>query len=97
MMRRRALLAAAGLNVPAMLEMRGAPRAQRGPETRLTAVHTMVEAPEWAPDPGKRWDPKPYIEMCRASGVEIVEQKTKNEHGQALWPFRGRPCAHDRW
>jgi hypothetical protein len=96
MMRRRDLLsAAAGFGAPAMIDLQGAPPAGGGPETRLTAIHTMVEMPEWAPDLGKHWDPKPYIELCCASGVEIVEQKTKNEHGQALWPFRGRPCAHD--
>lgn len=77
------------------MPLRGAPAAGGGLETRLTAIHTMVEMPEWAPNLGKHWDARRYIESCRAAGVEIVEQKTKNEHGQAIWPFRGRPCAHD--
>lgn len=82
------------MGVPASFYLKGAATVD-GPEARLTAVHTMVEMPEWAPDLGKHWDPKRYVELCRASGVDIIEQKTKNEHGQAVWPFRGRPCAHD--
>lgn len=67
----------------------------RGPETRLTAVHILVESPPWVPERGKQWDPRRAVELCREAGAGIIEQKTKNEHGHALFPFRGRPCPHD--
>lgn len=65
------------------------------PATRLMAIHTMVEEPEWEPGVGKKWDPKHYIQLCREAGVGIIEMKTKNELGNAVMPFRGRPCPHD--
>lgn len=84
--------AALGINsrIPAALASAGA-----GPETRLTAVHILVESPGWSPELGKRWDARRYVELCREAGVGIIEQKTKNEHGHALFPFKGRPCPHD--
>jgi hypothetical protein len=96
MMRRRDLFSlAAGASTSALFPATPNPLQKAGPAGILTAVHTMVEMPKWAPDLGKHWDPKRYVALCRECGVGIIEQKTKNEHGQAAMPLRGRPCPHD--
>lgn len=65
------------------------------PRSRLTAIHTMVQLPEWSADHGKYWDAKSYVELCRQAGVGIIEMKGKNEMGHAMIPLSGRPCARD--
>jgi hypothetical protein len=62
---------------------------------RLTAIHTMVDMPAWAADPGKNFDPKRYMRLCREARVEVIEFKAKNAVGDAMFPFRGRPCPRD--
>ncbi|MCX6623959.1 MAG: hypothetical protein NTY38_23440, partial [Acidobacteria bacterium] len=94
MTRRELLSTAAAIGVSATQRV-DAEGVGGGPESRLTAVHILVESPPWSPDPGKHWDARRAVELCRDSGVGIIEQKTKNEHGHALFPFRGRPCPHD--
>ena len=95
-MRRRDLFSVtAGAGASALFPAWGSPLQKAGPGGILTAVHTMVEMPEWCADLGKHWDPKRYVALCRECGVGIIEQKTKNEHGQAAFPLRGRPCPHD--
>jgi hypothetical protein len=51
-----------------------------------------VEMPEWAVDSGKYWDPKKFIRLCRDAHVEIIEVKSKNMSGDAMFPFRDRSC-----
>ena len=70
----------------------GAPPAAHG---RLRAIHTMVDMPDWAADPGKHFDPTKYIRLCREAGVEVIEFKAKNAVGDAMFPFRDRHCPHD--
>ena len=94
MTRHELITTAAAISVQSQLPA-GAASPAGNPEARLTAVHILVESPAWAPDLGKRWDARRYVELCREAGVGIIEQKTKNEHGHALFPFRGRPCPHD--
>lgn len=61
----------------------------------LTAVHTMVDMPEWASDLGKYFDPKKFVQLCREAYVDVIELKTKNAVGDAMFPFKGRPCHRD--
>src|SRR2546423_233786 len=91
--RRRDILAvcAAGL----VLLRRPARAAAAGPRTRLTAIHTMVDTPDWAADPGKNFDPKKYLALCRQARVEVIEFKLKNAVGDAMFPFKGRTCPRD--
>jgi hypothetical protein len=55
----------------------------------------MVDMPDWAAEPGKNFDPKNYIRMCREARVEVIEFKGKNAVGDAMFPFRGRNCPRD--
>ena len=92
-MTRRELLSTATV---AGLNPGKSPASQAGrPESRLTAVHVLVESPPWSPGLGEHWDPRRFVAAAREAGVGIIEQKTKNEHGHALFPFQGRPCPHD--
>ncbi|HNY38817.1 MAG TPA: hypothetical protein PKJ41_00415 [Bryobacteraceae bacterium] len=61
----------------------------------LTAVHTMVDMPEWASDLGKYWNPVEFVRLCREAQVGVIELKTKNAAGDAMFPFKGRPCHRD--
>lgn len=61
----------------------------------LTAVHTMVDMPEWASELGKYFDPARFVRLCRDAHVELIELKTKNAVGDAMFPFAGRPCHRD--
>jgi len=94
MTRRDMLAATAALGASGGLRLEGA-IARIDPATRLMAIHTLVEMPSWAPDLGKHWDPKTFVKLCKENGVGILEMKTKNEHGHAMMPFRGRPCPRD--
>ena len=33
--------------------------------SRLVAVHTMVDMPEWCADLGKKWDAKAFVQACK--------------------------------
>ena len=61
----------------------------------LAAIHTMVDMPEWAADLGRRFDAGRFIRLCLENGVEVVEFKAKNAVGDAMFPFKGRPCFRD--
>jgi len=65
------------------------------PGGRLCAIHTMVDMPDWASNPGKRFDPQKFIRLCRQAHVEVIEFKCKNAVGDAMFPFRGRTCPRD--
>lgn len=91
-MQRRSFLAA---SASVLAWHRPAPAAAAKKPARLTAIHTMVDLPEWAADPGKNFDPKAYIRLCREAHVEVIEFKGKNAMGDAMFPFRGRPCPRD--
>jgi len=59
LVRRRDFLAA---GASGLLTFRGPARAAAlGQRQRLTAIHTMVDTPAWAADPGKRFDPKKFL------------------------------------
>ena len=95
-MNRRAFLyggLAAGVPAPAA----PAPAAPApGPlASKLIAVHTMVDMPEWSADLGKKWDSKAFVRACKEAHVEVIELKTKNAMGHAAFPFKGRPCPGD--
>ncbi|HCC58876.1 MAG TPA: hypothetical protein DEQ47_16770 [Solibacterales bacterium] len=93
LVRRRDFLAA---GASGLLTFRGPARAAAlGQRQRLTAIHTMVDTPAWAADPGKRFDPKKFLRLCLEARVEVIEFKTKNAVGDAMFPFRGRPCPRD--
>jgi hypothetical protein len=55
----------------------------------------MVDMPDWVADAGKHFDPRKYLRLCREAGVEVVEFKTKNAVGDAMFPFRERSCPRD--
>ena len=74
---------------------RSANAAAPGQRPRLTAIHTMVDTPEWVADPGKNFNPKEFVRMCRQAHVEVVEFKAKNAVGDAMFPFKGRTCPRD--
>ena len=74
---------------------RSANAAAPGQRARLTAIHTMVDTPEWVADPGKNFNPKEFVRMCRQAHVEVVEFKAKNAVGDAMFPFKGRTCPRD--
>jgi hypothetical protein len=61
----------------------------------MTAVHTMVDMPEWCADVGKKWDARAYVRASKEAHAEVIELKTKNAMGQAAFPFRDRPCPGD--
>jgi hypothetical protein len=61
----------------------------------FTAVHTMVDTPQWSSGNGRDWDPRRYVDLCRQAHVEIIELKTKNAMGDAMFPFKNRPCPKD--
>ncbi len=88
-MRRREFLAAVAAAPP----LGGASPPPAG--ARLRAIHTMVDMPAWAAEPGKHFDPSGYIRLCRRAKVEVIEFKLKNAVGDAMFPFRGRPCPRD--
>ncbi|MEO7143118.1 MAG: hypothetical protein ABI165_06390, partial [Bryobacteraceae bacterium] len=93
LVRRREFLAAGASGL--LTFRRPARAAVSGPHQRLTAIHTMVDTPEWAADPGKNFDPTKFLALCRDARVEVIEFKTKNAVGDATFPFRGRPCPRD--
>jgi hypothetical protein len=98
LMRRRDFLATgawsvAALHRPGWAAAPGA--AASGRSQRLTAIQTMIDTPEWAADPGKRFDPKKFVRLCREAHAEVIDLKIKNGVGNALFPFRGRPCPRD--
>jgi hypothetical protein len=66
-----------------------------GPGDDLTAIHTMLDMPEWSPDNGRHWDPEKYIRLAKRAQVGFIELKTKNAMGHAMFPFKGRPCPKD--
>jgi hypothetical protein len=61
----------------------------------LAGIMPIIVTPEWSADIGKRFDPAEFVRLCRAAHVECVEFYTKNSLGQAMWPYRGRPCPTD--
>lgn len=61
----------------------------------LTAIHTMIDMPEWAQDLGKYYDPRKFVQLCKDAYVDVIELKTKNAVGDAMFPFAGRPCHRD--
>lgn len=61
----------------------------------LTAIHTMIDMPEWAKDLGKYYDPRKFVQLCQEAHVDVIELKTKNAVGDAMFPFAGRPCHRD--
>ena len=61
----------------------------------FTAVHTMVDTPQWNSDNGRDWDARRYVDLCREARVQIIELKTKNAMGDAMFPFKDRPCPKD--
>ena len=67
----------------------------KSPESLLSAIHTMVDMPDWCRDLGKNWDPAKYVQLAKDAHVEIIELKTKNAMGHAMFPFRGRTCPRD--
>jgi Beta-galactosidase trimerisation domain/Hypothetical glycosyl hydrolase 6 len=93
LVRRREFLAAGASGLGAFRGLAHA--AAAGPRQRLTAIHTMVDIPEWAADPGKKFNPKEFVRLCRVARVEVIEFKLKNAVGGATFPFHGRPCPRD--
>src|SRR6266478_5847398 len=91
-MGRRDFLAAGTLGLIALRRSAGA---ALGPRQRLTAIHTMVDTPDWVADPGKNFNPKEFVRLCRQAHVEVVEFKAKNAVGDAMFPFKGRTCPRD--
>lgn len=63
--------------------------------SKMVAVHTMVDMPEWSADIGKKWDAKAFVQACKEAHVEVIELKTKNAMGHAAFPFKDRPCPGD--
>lgn len=61
----------------------------------LTAIHTMIDMPEWAGELGKYYDAARFVQLCREAQVAVIELKTKNAAGDAMFPFKGRPCPRD--
>jgi hypothetical protein len=85
--------ATGGLAFPMELQPASAPGAPLA--RRMTAVHTMVDMPEWCRDTGKHWDSEAFVRACQAAGAGVIELKTKNAMGHAAFPFRDRPCPAD--
>ena len=62
---------------------------------KLAAIHVMVDMPDFAADPGRKFDPRRFIRLCRDARVDVIEFKCKNAVGDAMYSFRDRECPRD--
>lgn len=58
--------------------------------SRLAAIQVMVDMPDFAADPGKKFDPRRFIRLCRDARVDVIEFKCKNAVARMPW---ATPCS----
>lgn len=86
---------AAGSSASGMAAQTALPGRQPQLASKLVAVHTMVDMPEWCADLGKKWDARAFVQAAKEAHVEVIELKSKNAMGHAAFPFKNRPCPRD--